>query len=176
MRLKGILITAVVLLSAVFAAVNWPALFAVQPVNLLFTTIEIPVGITLLLVALALSLLFFLVSLFDRATQLRQITQQERQIAQLQARLDKRRLEELAELAGTVTTGLSGVGQQVRDENSRLEANLREDLGALEERMSARLKELQERVLLVRNELAADIAASEETLRRSALPAANEPE
>jgi uncharacterized integral membrane protein len=170
MRLKGILITAVVLLGAVFAAVNWPALFAVQPINFLFTTVEIPVGITLLLTALALSLLFFLVSLFDRAGQLRQITQQERQIAQLQARLDQRRLEELAELADTVTAGLSGVGQQVRDENSRLEANLREDLAALEARSNARFGELQERVVLVRNELAADIAASEETLRRAAHP------
>lgn len=174
MRLKGILITAVVLLSAVFAAINWPVLFVVQPINLLFTTIEVPVGITLLLVALALSLLFFLVSLFDRASQLRQITLQERQILQLQGRLDQRRLEELAELAATVTAGLNGVGQQVRDENSRLETNLREDLTALEERNNARLEELQDRVMLVRNELAADIAASEDTLRRSGTTAETE--
>lgn len=167
MRLKGILITAVVVLGGIFAALNWSALLRVQPVNLLFTTSELPLGFMLLLVALALSLLFFLAALFDRAAQLAQITQQEKQIAALQARLDQRRLEELGQLSDALSSGLSSVGQQVRDENARLELNLREDLNAAEERASSRFAELQESVLLVRNELAADIAASEDTLRRS---------
>src|SRR5690554_370190 len=146
MRLKGILITAVILLGATFAAVNWQALLAEMPIDLLFGTYQIPLGITLLFVAIGLSLLFFLVSLFDRAVQLRQITQQEKQILALQGKLDRRRLEELAELSETIRSSLDSVGQQVRDENSRLEVSLREDLSSFETRTRDRIDELEERI------------------------------
>src|SRR5690625_7390910 len=76
MRLKGILITAVVLFGATFAVANWQALFVTQNVNLFFASIELPLGLVLLFAAVGLSLMLFLVSLFDRAVQLRHITPQ----------------------------------------------------------------------------------------------------
>lgn len=144
MRLKGILITVVVLAGAAFAAVNWQALFAIQSVNLFFTTVELPLGLVLLFSAIGLSLVFFLVSLFDRAVQLRQITQQESIIHQLQQRLDRRRLEEIAELGESVRHNLENMAQQVRDENSRLEVSLREDVSSFETRMRDRMDELDD--------------------------------
>ncbi len=144
MRLKGILITLVVLAGAAFAAANWQALFAIQSVSLFFTTVEIPLGLVLLFAAIGLSLLFFLVSLFDRAVQLRQITQQENIIHQLQQRLDRRRLEEIAELGDSVRKNLESMAQQVRDENSRLEVSLREDVSSFETRMRDRMDELDD--------------------------------
>ncbi len=155
MRLKGILITAVVLLGATFAAVNWQALLAIQHVNLLFGTYEAPLGLILLFAAILLSLVFFLVSLFDRAVQLRQITVQENTIASLRARLDRRRLEELGELSETIRTSLESVGQQVRSENSRLEVSLREDLSSFETRTRDRLDELGDQALRLGRELEA---------------------
>ncbi len=146
MRLKGILITIVVLVGAAFAAVNWQALFAIQPVNLFFTTIDLPLGLVLLFIAIGLSLVFFLVSLFDRAVQLRQITQQEQMIHRLQQRLDKRRLEEIAELGESVRLNLEHVAQQVRDENSRLEVSMREDVSSFETRMRDRMDELEDQL------------------------------
>ena len=144
MRLKGILITIVVIAGAAFAAVNWQALFAIQPVNLFFTTVELPLGLILLFLAIGLSLVFFLVSLFDRAVQLRQITQQEQTIHNLRQRLDKRRLEELSELGESVRLNLEHVAQQVRDENSRLEVSMREDVSSFETRMRDRMDELED--------------------------------
>ena len=146
MRLKGILITVVVIFGAAFAAVNWQALFAVQNVNLFFTTLDLPLGLILLLLAIALSLVFFLVSIFDRAVQLRQITQQENTILALRQRLDKRRLEELAELGENVRLNLDNVMQQVREENSKLEVSLREDVSSFETRMRDRIDELDDRL------------------------------
>ena len=144
MRLKGILITIVVLAGAAFAAVNWQVLFGMQPVNLFFTTVEIPLGLVLLFLAVGLSLVFFLVSLFDRASQLRQITKQEQTIHALRQKLEKRRLEELAELGESVRLNLEHVAQQVRDENSRLEVSMREDVSSFETRMRDRMDELEQ--------------------------------
>lgn len=146
MRLKGTLITIVVILGAAFAAVNWQALFAVQSVNLFFTTVEIPLGLVLLFVGIALSLVFFLVSIFDRAVQLRQITQQENAIFALQSRLDKRRLEELSELGESVRSSLDGAVQQLREENARLEVSMREDVSSFETRMRDRIDELEDQL------------------------------
>jgi len=158
MRLKGILITAVVLFGAAFAVANWQALFVTQNVNLFFTSIELPLGLVLLFAAVGLSLVFFLVSLFDRAVQLRQITQQENTIVQLRQRLDRRRLEELAELSESLRGSISQMAQQIRDENSRLEVSLREDVSAFETRMRDRMDEL------------------DDELRRRSLPVPDSPE
>ena len=146
MRLKGILITVVVIFGAAFAAVNWQALFAVQSVNLFFTTVDLPLSLILLLLAIALSLVFFLVSIFDRAVQLRQITQQENTIYALRQKLDRRRLDELAELGENVRVNLDSVMQQVREENSKLEVSLREDVSSFETRMRDRIDELDDRL------------------------------
>lgn len=154
MRLKGILITAIVLLSAAFAAVNWQALLVVQPTNLLFGTFEIPLGMTLLFIAVGLSLVFFLVSLFDRAAQYGLIARQEAHINRLQAKLDKRRLEEIAELAAAVETSLATVGQQVREENARLEVSLREDLSSFETRTRDRMDDLEDSLQAATHRLA----------------------
>lgn len=166
MRLKGLLITLVIVLSAVFAVANWQVLFAPVPISYLFGTAELPLGAWLLAAAVGLALLFFLVSLFDRAGQLRQITQLERQLQVLDARLEKRRLEELEAVERALLGRIDALSERLEQGSGRLEANLREDLTAFEDRNGRRLAELEERLVLIRNELAADIAASEEILRR----------
>lgn len=146
MRLKGILITIVVLFGAAFAAVNWQALFTIQSVNLFFTTVDLPLGLLLLLAGIALSLLFFLLAIFDRAAQLRQITQQEATIKALRQQLDRRRLEELAEMGENIRVNLDHVIQQVREENSKLEVSVREDVSSFETRMRDRIDELDDQM------------------------------
>jgi len=143
MRLKGILITLVVVLGAAFAAVNWQALFTVQPVDLFFGTAELPLGLLLLLLALGLGLVFFLVSLFDRAVQLRQLTRKENTIQGLRKQLERRRHEEIAELAESVRRDLGQVTEQLKEENSRLEISMREDVSSFETRMRDRMDELE---------------------------------
>ncbi|HLR46912.1 MAG TPA: hypothetical protein VK092_07115 [Deinococcales bacterium] len=143
MRLKGILITLVVVFGAAFAAVNWQALFTVQPVDLFFTTVEVPLGLLLLLLAISLSLVFFLVSLFERAVQLRQLTRQEKTIRSLRRQLERRRLEEMVELGETVRRDLEQVARELKEENSRLEISMREDVSSFETRMRDRMDEFE---------------------------------
>lgn len=166
MRLKGILITLVILLAFLFAAVNWQTVSASLPVNFLFFTVQLPLGFTLLVSAVVLSAIFFAVSLIDRAGQLRQITQLERQLETLRTKMDARRLEEIAQLEQTYVRRCDSLEAQLSSGLGRLESEMRESLASFEMRSKERLTELQERVVMVRNELAADIAEAEDTLQR----------
>ena len=166
MRFKGILITLVVVLGLLFALLNWQLLFSPVPVNLLLGVVEIPLGFTLLLFALAVSLIFFLAGLWERAGQLRQVTHQERVIEGLRAKLDRKQAEELEALDASLRDKIDVLRQQIETDSGRVETNIKESLVLLEERLGERMDMVQERVVLVRNELAADIGELEDRLHR----------
>lgn len=164
MKFKGLLLTVIVVLGLLFAVLNWQVLFAPTEVNLLLGAVQVPLGIMLLGLAVALSLIFFLAALWERAAQLRQVTQQERVIENLRAQLERKRSEELAALEESLVEQYMTLRQQMESDTGRVETNLREELSQLERRNEERLELLQERVVLVRNELAADIGEMEDRL------------
>lgn len=170
MRSRGILLTVVVLLGVLFAAVNWSTLTTPLPVNLLFGTVEVPVGLVLLLVVLALALVFFTGALFDRAGQLREIRRLEKQLEKARAQLDARRLEEIAEVRDAVQAWGTSLERRVDERVGEAETSLRGALTDAEAREKERMTRLEERVVLVRNELAADVGEAEDTLRRMLRP------
>lgn len=55
MRFRGILLTIVVLLVLAMAVFNWGVLTKPAPLDLLFVTVEVPLGLTLLLALLVLA-------------------------------------------------------------------------------------------------------------------------
>ena len=166
MRLKGILVTLIVLLALLVAVVNWQSMITPLPLNLLFFTAEVPLGLLLLVTAVGLSLLFFLLAYLERLSQLSQTNNLERHIDSLQAKLEQKRLTEIAGLEKTLTDRLTGLEGKIADNAERMEAATRSSITAFETHTQERLEQLQERVLLVRNELAADIAETEDALRR----------
>lgn len=168
MRVRGIILTAVVLLTVLFAALNWSVVVTSVPINLIVVTVQLPLGFALLLAVVGLSLLFFAASLFDRSGQLRRVTQLERQIEGLQNRLEQRRLEEVEVLEKAYLSRCDALDEQLAAGVARLESALHEELTAAESRTRERIEDVKERVMLVRNELAADIAEVEDTLMRRA--------
>lgn len=166
MRIRGILFTFVVLVALVFVATNWEPVTTTLPVQLLFTRFEMPLGLVLLSIGVALVAFYFFASLFDRAGQLRQVSHLERQIEQHQQKLERKRLEEL-----------EGIERAYRERSDKLEGTFQEGLEALEQALSKklashemrtkdRIEGVTERVVLVRDELAADVAEAEDMLRR----------
>lgn len=184
MRFRGILLTIVVLLVLAMAVFNWGVLTKPAPLDLLFVTVEVPLGLTLLLALLVLASLFFLGALVDRASQLRQVTHLERQSDALRTRVDDNRAAELVHLEERVSADLESLASRFDDAMAKATApaapvpaapteaeadadaaNL-QALDAFEARLLARLEDVERRVGLVRNELAADIAQSEDALLR----------
>lgn len=166
MRFRGIVLTVVVVLAALFAALNWSVLVTSVPIDLLAVRLQLPLGFALLLLAVGLSLLFFATSLFDRAGQLRRVTQLERQIEGLQGKLERRRLDEVEQLERAYQARCDALDAQLAAGFTRIEAALHEELSASEARTHQRLDDVRERVVLVRNELAADIAEAEDALAK----------
>lgn len=166
MRTRGILLTVVVLLGVVFVVVNWSMLTTNMPVNLLFGRIEMPVGLVLMLVVVTLAILFFMGAMFDRATQLREIRRLERQLEKARSQLDARRLEEIAEVRDAVQAWGTSLERRVDERVGSAELAIRDALTDAEEREKERIAKLEERVVLVRNELAADVGEAEDSLRR----------
>ena len=166
MGLKGIAITLIAIVSLVFAVVNWNTLIADAPVSLLFETYNLPIGLILLLVVVVLSSLFFIGSLVDRASQLRQITQLERNLERLQTKLSKRQQDEVAELDQHLSTQLENLVGQLSDSAVRLEQTTKASLNEFEAHTLEQFERIEDRVLLVRNELAADIGVLQDSIER----------
>lgn len=165
MRLKGLIITVVVLVALVFSVLNWQSLTAPLPVNLLFVRFETPLALWTMVLVLVISAVFFLISLFERGGQLRQISHLERQLERSQAKLDKKRLEELAGLEQRLNERLNGVEQRVERTSEVTQNRLEEHREALVSGWGEGAGRLEERVLVLRNELAADIHEAEDAIR-----------
>ena len=72
----------------------------------------------------------------------------------------------MAQLEQAYLSRCDALDEQLASGLMRLEAALGERLEAVETRTKERLEDVKERVVLVRNELAADIAEAEDTLTR----------
>ncbi len=166
MRFKGILITVIVLISLVFAVTNWQVLAAGVPINFIFLSLQLPLGLVLLGASVFLCLVFLVISLIDRASQLRHTNQLEKQIENLGKKLDKKRLDELASIEKNLDDKVTSLSNQVQNYASQVESITSSSLAKLESQAEAKFAHLEERVLLVRNELAADIAETEDSLKK----------
>jgi len=166
MKGRGILLTLLVVLLGLFATLNWGTLTTLLPVDLIVLRVEVPVGLVLLGVTVALAILFFAGALFDRASQLREIRHLEKQLETTRARLDARTLKEIAEVRDAVKAWGSSLENRIDTRVGAAETRLGEALAESDSREAQRLAALEERVVTVRNELAADVGEAEDALRR----------
>lgn len=173
MKARGILLTVLLILVALFAAINWATLLTPLPVNLLLLRVEIPVGLVLLAVSAGLALIFFTGALFDRASQLQEIRQLERQLDKARTKADQKQAGEVAQLKEAVQAWGSSLERRIDDRVGAAEDRIKEAIEATENRDQERTKALEERVVTVRNELAADVGEAEDLIRRMLGPAAD---
>lgn len=166
MRARGILLTVLVLVFVLFAVVNWSTLATPVPVDLLATRVEVPLGAALLGVTIALAVLFFAGALFDRSAQLTEIRRLERQLERARAQVDARRSEEIGEVKDAVHAWGASLERRLDERVAAAETSLRSALSEVDDHEAERFASLEERVVTVRNELAADVGEAEDTLRR----------
>jgi uncharacterized integral membrane protein len=173
MKSRGILLTVLLVLVALFAAINWATLSTPLPVDLLLLRVEIPVGLVLLSVTAGLALVFFAGALFDRAGQLQEIRRLEKQLDRARAKLDEAQASELAQLNESLQAWGASLERRIDDRVGAAETRLEEALQDREGRDEERAKALEQRVLTVRNELAADVGEAEDLIRRMLGPTAD---
>ena len=167
MKSKGILVTALIVVTVIFTAFNWGALSTYLPINFLFFQVQLPLGLFLIGAFLLACLLFLMLSLFRRAGQLRHVMHIEKQLTDVQKQLDKRRFDEIVGLENKILNRLDGLETRMSESDSGFRTVVSEHTSHIEAHERAQVERLEERVLLMRNELAADIAQVETSLRKS---------
>ena len=172
MKLRGILITLLLALAGVFAAVNWATLTTTLPVNLLVRRIDAPVGLVLLVTVVAVALIGFLLSLLERADQLREIRTLERRLERTREKLDKQQARDMDDLKDAMRAWGESLEQRIDGRVERAEVTIQDAIDRAGEEDGRRFAELESRVRTVRNELAADVGEAEDTLRRMLAQAA----
>lgn len=171
MRSRGIVVTLAVILVLIFTVVNWAPLAVNLPINLIFFTVSVPLGLLLVGFILIFSFVFLLLSLLRRAGQLRQLTSLETQLERERALVAKKRLSELEALEGRLGERFSALEQRLRETETGVRGVLGEQVSRLEQSERAQAERLEEHVLNIRNELTTDLAQIETSIRRSLPPA-----
>ena len=166
MRARGILLTVLVLVFVLFAAINWTALTTPVSVDLLLVRLELPLGAVLAGLTIGLAVIFFFGALFDRSAQLTEIRRLEKQLEKARAELDARRSREIGEVKDAVHAWGASLEKRLDERVSAAESSLRGALTEVDEREARRFTSLEGRVVTVRNELAADVGEAEDTIKR----------
>ena len=166
MRGRLLLLTVLLVLGALVAALNWEAMSAPLRLELLVGVVEFALGWVVLLAALVPAVVLLLAGLLDQSRALRRVDALERQLDQARSAVERVRSAEIEALERslderfeTVRAGFEGA---LHGSEARLEARFE----AVESALGERLHDLRERVVLVRDELAADIAEAEDAIMR----------
>ncbi|MBA2666227.1 MAG: hypothetical protein H0U69_04245 [Trueperaceae bacterium] len=167
MRGRLFVIVVLVVAGVVIAAFNWDAMVRPVPIDLLFVAVTTTVGAIVALVAATLIGVFLLASLLDRSRHLNQISLLERYLEDAREQVDRKRAADVDALGVEVGERLDGLRAAFDGGFARLEDRLLERLGEAQVEIDDRVDALRDRVVLVRDELAADIAEVEDALLRS---------
>ncbi|MFN2321391.1 MAG: hypothetical protein ABR510_00335 [Trueperaceae bacterium] len=174
MKLRSWIAIVLVVPVLAVAAFNVPALLDPVPVDLLVATVRMPLWPFVVGVPLVLAAVFLGAALLDRSRQLRQVAALERQLEEARAVVERGREQALDGAVRELTGRFDALESVVEGVGSGMESRLAARLDALGARRDAgdeavreRLSALHERVVRVRDELAADVAKTEDAVLRA---------
>lgn len=152
MRAQIILVAVVLTLTLIFTVLNWAALSAPAPINLLVTQVQGPLGVVILGFGAVLIALFVLLLLWLQAGVLLESRRHSREIAAQRELADKAeasRFTELREMLENEFAGLkvsNGQAGELLERINRMESALRQDIHDTGNSLSAYIGELDDRV------------------------------
>ncbi len=189
MNIRTLTVIVVLVLLGLFAGLNWPAFTAPTTLNLLFAKVQAPLGLVMLGVILALTLLYVLFSLGVEASALIEVRRYARELYQVRKQLENEEESRFLQLKGFLEAEFARQGETQAQLSKALSAGfgeLRQGLEALEKRLSTlpeeqrqALEEELERLAtqidtlkLQHREIVQKIEAAAERLRSELGPAA----
>jgi len=152
MRAQIILVAVALLLTLLFTLLNWNALSAPAPINLLVTEVQGPLGVVMLGLGSVVVALFVLLLLWLQAGTLLESRRQSRELAAQRELADKAeasRFTELRQMLEGQFAALKGTHAQpgeLLERMNRMETALRQDIHDSGNSLSAYIGELGERL------------------------------
>jgi uncharacterized integral membrane protein len=156
---RAIVLFFVLVLVGLFALINWPAFTTLTPISLVFTTVQAPLGLIMLGLALFLSLLFTMWAISLQATTL---IESRRHTKELQA---QRELADTAEASRFIE-----LRNYLTAELARLSRTSTDGHGELLKRMDHMEGALRLTLEQTANSVAATVGEFEDRLERGDLP------
>lgn len=176
MRGRLLLLTVLLVAFALLAALNWDVMRTPLSLELLVTGLDVALGWVLLVMTLVPAAVLLIAGLLDQARALRRLDALERQLEQAREAVERARSAEIEALERSLEGRFEALGSSLEGALRGSEARLVDRFEGVEATLGERVSDLYERVVLVRDELAADIAEAEDTLlRRQAQGAGAEP-
>lgn len=172
MRGRLLLLTFLLVLGALVAALNWEAMSAPLRLELLVGAVELALGWVVLVAALVPTVVLLVAGLLDQSRALRRIDALEGQLDQARSAVERARSAEMEALERSLDERFEAVRAGLEGALHGSEARLEARFESVEAALGERLEDLRERVVLVRDELAADIAEAEDALLRGRAAAA----
>lgn len=152
MRAQIILVAIVLLLTVIFTLLNWAALSAPAPINLLVAQVQGPLGLVILGLGAVLIGLFVLLLLWLQAGVLLESRRQSRELTAQRELADKAEASRFTELRQMLerefasVKGTSGQPGELLERLNRMETALRQDIHDAGNSLSASIGELDDRI------------------------------
>ena len=109
MNLRTLTVLVVLLLVALFAALNWPLITTPADINLVFTRISAPIGLILLAIIALLSILYFVFLAMIETSALLEVRRYAREVQQARKLADKAEASRFADLKKYLETELTSL-------------------------------------------------------------------
>ena len=152
MRAQIVLVAVVMLLTLVFTLLNWSALSAPAPINLLVTQVQGPLGLVILGLGTVLIALFVLLLLWLQAGVLLESRRHSRELTAQRELADKAEasrftdLRQMLEQEFASIKGQGGKPGELLERLNRMESALRQDIHDTGNSLAASIGELDDRL------------------------------
>lgn len=124
MRLRHFLLIITLVLIAVFAAINWQAIMAPTAISLLFTTVQAPLGLILIVITGLLIVLFLAFVVYMQTSLIAGRRRLMRELESQRELANQAEASRFTELRAYLQTELQQLNQQDIHLNSKLESRL----------------------------------------------------
>ncbi len=156
MKVRTFVLLLVFLLIALFAVLNWDAFNAATTLSLGFGTVEAPLGVVMLAIVIAISILFLAVLFYVQTSALLETRRHARELNAQRELADRAEASRFNELREYLKAELGGISERAESAQAAIDARI----GALE-------SELRAAILESGNSLASYIGEVDDRIERS---------
>jgi peptidoglycan hydrolase CwlO-like protein len=146
MRPRVIFVTLVLVLLGIFAAANWSLIMASQSLSLVFTRVEAPLGLILLITVALLSVWYVILSIGTEVAALLEVKKYAREILALRKQAEDAEASRLAELKKLIQEELESLRTQLGERIGQSESNIIDELEKAGNTLAAYIGELEDQI------------------------------
>lgn len=146
MRPRVIFVTLVLVLLGIFAAANWSLIMAPQSLSLVFTRVEAPLGLILLITVALLSIWYVILSIGTEVAALLEVKKYAREILALRKQAEDAEASRLAELKKLIQEELESLRSQINERFAQSENTIIDELEKAGNTLAAYIGELEDQI------------------------------